>query len=38
MGTTALSRMLVIGVSSGTSADGIDVAAAHLELDGDLVR
>ncbi|MBE3000832.1 anhydro-N-acetylmuramic acid kinase [Nocardiopsis sp. HNM0947] len=30
--------MRVLGLSSGTSADGIDVAAADLTLDGDLVR
>lgn len=30
--------MRVLGLSSGTSADGIDVAAADLDLDGDLVR
>ncbi|WP_017612371.1 anhydro-N-acetylmuramic acid kinase [Nocardiopsis salina] len=30
--------MRVLGLSSGTSADGIDVAAADLTLDGALVR
>jgi anhydro-N-acetylmuramic acid kinase len=30
--------VIVLGLSSGTSADGIDVAAADLSLDGDAVQ